>query len=196
MFHDLTPELLERMQWLEARDSRDRRDGTPRNRRLRQIPRITGKFIALMAAGLPAGDCVEIGTSAGYSTLWLAVACRAVGRKVTTIEADENKVRLARETFDRAQVADIVDLVYGDARSVLLDHDHISFCFLDAEKEDYDDFYDLVIPRLVSGGLLVADNVISHSRQLSAVVKKAESDQRVDAIVVPIGKGELLCRKT
>ena len=82
------------MRDLEEMDARDRSDGTPRSQRLRQIPPETGRFIALLAATAQPGRYVEIGTSAGYSTLWLAVACRRVGRTVTTFEVLEDKAAL------------------------------------------------------------------------------------------------------
>jgi predicted O-methyltransferase YrrM len=71
----------------------------------------------------------------------------------------------------------------------------VGFCFLDAEKEVYGECYDLVVPKLVPGGLLVADNAISHYEDLKPMLDRALTDSRVDAIVVPIGKGELVCRK-
>src|SRR5579871_931485 len=76
MFHDMPLPMLARMRELEQLDRCDRADGTPRMKRLRQIPPEVGKFIAIMMAGAPAGHCIEIGTSAGYSTLWLALASR------------------------------------------------------------------------------------------------------------------------
>jgi len=74
------------MHYLERLDAKDRTDGTPRDQRLRQIPPETGKFIAMLAASAPKGTFIEIGTSAGYSTLWLTLACRKVGNKITTFE--------------------------------------------------------------------------------------------------------------
>ena len=71
----------------------------------------------------------------------------------------------------------------------------IAFCFLDAEKEVYRDCYEAVIPRLVSGGLLVADNAINHAPTLQPMLDRALADERVDAMIVPIAKGELVCRK-
>ena len=71
----------------------------------------------------------------------------------------------------------------------------MAFCFLDAEKDVYSDCYDLVVPQLVPGGLLAADNVISHADALGPLVERAYADDRVDAVVVPIGKGELLVRR-
>jgi caffeoyl-CoA O-methyltransferase len=74
-----------------------------------------GKFIALVAASAPAGRWIEIGTSAGYSTLWLALACGAVSGRITTYEISVEKAELAQRTFAAAGVGDVIDLVHGDA---------------------------------------------------------------------------------
>jgi caffeoyl-CoA O-methyltransferase len=195
VFHDIPQAVAERMAYLETADSRDRVDGTARGRRLRQIPPETGRFIALLAAGAPAGRYIEIGTSAGYSTLWLALACRVVGCKVTTFEVLDEKAALARQTFEMAGVDDVVELVRGDALDYLPDCRGVSFCFLDADKELYSACYEIVVPNMVTGGILVADNAIDHEATLRRVLDRALADDRVDAMVVPIGKGELVCRK-
>ncbi|NMC80905.1 MAG: O-methyltransferase, partial [Chloroflexi bacterium] len=116
MFHSIPPAIAEQMRYLEALDAQDRQDGTPRLQRLRQIPPETGRFLALLAAGAPPGALIEIGTSAGYSTLWLALACRVTQRRVVTYEVLPEKARLARQTFRRAGVEAWVELVEGDAR--------------------------------------------------------------------------------
>lgn len=195
MFHTIRPPVMARMRDLEERDRTDRADGTPRLQRLRQIPPETGQFLALLAAAAPEGAYIEIGTSAGYSTLWIALACELLDRRITTFEVLPEKVALARQTFQLAGMGSTIDLVEGDARQHLPAFDQISFCFLDAEKEVYAEVYELVIPRLVKGGLLVADNAINHQSALQPVLNRALSDERVDALVVPIGKGELVCRK-
>ena len=195
MFHEIPEAILRRMADLEALDSIDRADGTPRLERLRQIPPETGRFIALLAASAPEGAWVEIGTSAGYSALWLALACRERGRTLTTFEVLPSKAALAAETFAAACVGEVVELVEGD----FLEHGEvvgeIAFCFLDAEKEVYGSCYDAIVPKLVPGGLLVADNAINHRTTLQPMIDGALGDSRVDALVVPIGKGELVCRK-
>lgn len=198
--------MLARMQELEAIDRRDRTDGTPHAKRLRQISPEVGKFIALLAALAPAGRCIEIGASAGYSTLWLALACRAApgsssgsaagaGRRLTTFEIDSAKVEVAGATFAAAGVSDAIELVHGDALAHLPECHDIAFCFLDAEKSLYQPCYDLVVPRMVPGGILVADNAISHEAQLRPMLDHALRDERMDAVLVPIGKGDLICRK-
>lgn len=195
MFHDIPAPISGRMRELEEIDARDRADGTTRMKRVRQITPDVGRFIALLAAAAPRGEWIEIGTSAGYSALWLALACRAVGQRLTTFEILADKVELARTTFAMAGVDDVVELVHGDA----LDHvgalRGAGFCFLDAEKEIYDRCYEAVVPNLTKGGLLVADNAINHEATLRPMLDRALQDQRVDALIASIGKGELVCRK-
>jgi predicted O-methyltransferase YrrM len=195
MFHDIPRAIEKRMRHLVSMDRKDRLDGTPNARRLRQIPAETGRFIALLAATSPQGSWLEIGTSAGYSTMWLALACREVGGKLVTFEVLEEKVRLAKETFKAAGIDDTVELVAGDAREYLDDFKHISFCFLDADKEAYFDCYEKIVPNLVKGGLLAADNATTHKEILTPMLDRALNDERVDALIVPIGSGVLVCRK-
>jgi predicted O-methyltransferase YrrM len=183
------------MAYLEAMDRKDRSDGTTLQKRLRQVPPETGRFVALLAASSPSGGFVEIGTSAGYSALWISLACAMRGCKLTTYEILEEKYRLAKETFQEADVARHVELVHGNALQCMSKIKNIAFCFLDAEKEIYEKCYDAIIPRLVKGGILVADNAISHRESLKQVIDKALADDRADALVVPIGKGELVCRR-
>ncbi len=195
MFHDIPAAIAERMAYLESIDARDRLDGTPLLQRLRQVPPQTGRFIALLAAGAPAGRYLEIGTSAGYSTLWLALACRLVGRKLTTFEILDEKAALARQTIEMTGVGDVVDFVHGDALDYLPDCGDVSFCFLDAEKEIYSACYETVVPNMTAGGILVADNAINHEATLRPMLQRALDDERMDALIVPIGMGELVCRK-
>jgi caffeoyl-CoA O-methyltransferase len=195
MFHAIRPAIAERMRELEEIDRRDRGDGTPRLRRLRQIPPETGRFLALLAAFSPEGAWLEIGTSAGYSTLWLALACEQRGRRLTTFEILPEKIALARETIERAGIGRAVDLVEGDAREKLDSCQRVAFCFLDAEKDIYSDCYEAAVPNLVPGGILAADNAISHGEELRPMLEKTLADARVDSAIVPVGKGILVCRK-
>jgi caffeoyl-CoA O-methyltransferase len=195
MFHSIRQPILARMKYLEKMDAQDRIDGTERNQRLRQIPSETGKFLALLAAGAPEGAYLEIGTSAGYSTLWIAIACEMLERTLYTFELLPEKAQLARETFRAAQVEKTITLMEGDARNHLPKFENVAFCFLDAEKEVYDECYEAIAPRLIRGGLLIADNALSHQEALKPMLDRALTDKRVDALIVPIGKGVLVCRK-
>jgi predicted O-methyltransferase YrrM len=195
MFRDIPKPMLDRMKALEARDARDRKDDTAKLKRLRQIPPETGMLISVLAAGAPEGQVLEIGTSAGYSAMWLSLASKVRKDKLVTFELLPDKADLARETISKSDIGDFVELVHGDARGHLSDFEDIAFCFLDSEKEMYDEFYDLIVPKLIAGGLLVVDNAISHEDDLKAFLKKARKDKAIDALVLNVGKGLLLCSK-
>ena len=195
MFHNILKAIKERMHYLESLDKEDRLAAKSPFERLRQVPPETGKFLALLAATAPEGTYLEIGTSGGYSAMWLALACKELGRKLITFEVLEEKANLARETFKITGLENAVELVFGDAKKYLQNYKNVAFCFLDAEKEDYLDCYEKVVPNLVKGGILVADNVISHKEILEPMLERVLTDVRVDALIVPIGRGELVCRK-
>src|SRR5690554_1458426 len=131
MFEKISKNMKERMLYLERIDERDRKDGTPRLQRLRQIPPETGKFIALTASNCPEGEFIEIGTSAGYSSMWISLACMERNIKLKTFEILKEKVEMAKETFDKAGIIDYIDLIAGDAIEYLSKIDNISFVFLD-----------------------------------------------------------------
>lgn len=195
MFQTIPASVQARMHYLEEIDTRDRQDGTPRSQRLRQITPETGRLLALLAASAPEGELVEIGTSAGYSTLWLTLAARIRGQTICTFELDPEKARIARETFTIAEVESQVELRVEDARVGLKSLDQIGFCFMDLDKEYYQACYDIVVPRLVRGGFLLADNAISHANELVSFLENVSGDTRIDSIVIPIGKGGLFCRR-
>jgi predicted O-methyltransferase YrrM len=163
---------------------------------LRQITPDVGRFLHTLVLATRPGSILEIGTSGGYSTLWLATAARAVEGAVVTLEIDPAKVRLAAANLRDAGLDPVVTIVQGDAFDYLRSRrDPVDFVFLDAEKEDYVAFLELIVPLLPAGGLLVADNLISHAEELADFRQRAESDPRLSAVVVPIGRGELLAAK-
>jgi caffeoyl-CoA O-methyltransferase len=195
MFSEITLQMRNRMKILEERDKRDRSNGTEHLLRLRQIPSETGKFLALLASNCPKGKFIEIGTSAGYSTLWLSLAARERNIKIKTFELLREKIKLAKETFVSSGIDDFVELVEGDAIKNLNDIDEISFCFIDLEKEMYEKCWEVVSDKMVKNGVIVADNAISHSNEIKPMIDKAFADERFDCLIIPIGTGELLCRR-
>ena len=190
------PEAIQlSMRRLEAIDARDRQDGTARADRLRQVPAESGMLLSLLANSAPSGNLLEIGTSAGYSALWISLAAKERKQRLQTFEILPEKAAMAQRTFTESGVEDWVQLSTADARKAVADLKDIAFCFLDADKDTYAEIYDLIIPKMLDGGLLVADNVISHAEELSPFVEMARMDNRVDALVLPVGKGLVVCRK-
>lgn len=195
VYVEIPKKMKERMGFLEEIDRRDRSDGTDRLRRLRQIPPDTGKFLALLAANCPDGQFVEIGTSAGYSSLWISLALKPRGIRLKTFEILAAKAALARETFKLSGVDDDVELIEGDFLHQHTRVSNISFCFIDCEKDLYVPCFDLVAGKMLSGGLIVADNAIDHYDSVKPMMERAERDNRFDCLMVPIGKGEFVCRR-
>ncbi len=192
----IDPKARAMLDKLEREDALERERGVPRRERLRQVTPDVGRFLQTLVLATRPRSILEIGTSGGYSTAWLATAARSVGATVTTLEIDPVKVQRATSNLREAGVDDIVTIVQGDGFDYLRDRRKpIDFVFLDAEKEDYVRFLELIVPRLPAGGLLVADNLISHADNLAQFRRRAESDPRLAAVIVPIGRGELLAAK-
>lgn len=191
---DLIPPAIRAvMAELEARDAADRIDGTPQEARLRAISPEVGQFLLMLAISIRAAKIVEVGTSGGYSTLWLAVAAARSGGRVTTFEIDEAKAALARTTFAKTGVASFIELREGDAGAGLAEVDGpVDLVFIDAEKRDYIKYLDLAVPIVRPGGLLIADNLISHASELVEFRARALADPRLTGLVVPIGTGEFV----
>ncbi|MCD6007972.1 O-methyltransferase [Halomonas sp. IOP_31] len=191
----LNKPIIDRMRELEEINSEDAEFDREYDLRLRQVPAETGEFLALLANVAPEGNFIEVGTSAGYSALWISLACRKKSAKLTTFEILPNKIDLARETIFKTNSGDYIELVSGDARGYLDSFDNISFCFLDATSDVYIGVYEKVVPRLVKGGILVADNAISHRQEIESVIARAEEDPRVDSSIIGVGKGEMVVVK-
>ncbi|OHD60814.1 MAG: methyltransferase [Spirochaetes bacterium GWF1_49_6] len=195
MFSEITPTMLARMKYLEDLDRKDRADDTPRMQRLRQVPPETGRLLTLIAVNTPAGEWVEIGTSAGYSTLWLSLAAKAREIRLKTHELLPEKIRLARETFDAAGIGEYVELIEGDALANIGGYENVSFCFLDTEKDLYEKCWDILSGKMVTGGIFAADNAINHYDTIKQTIDKAQADPRFDCTIVPVGHGVLVCRR-
>jgi len=171
-------------------DDNDARE-TERRRRMLNITPDTGRLLWILARAARAARILEIGTSNAYSTIWLADAARAVGGRVTTLERDADKVRLARENLARAGLAGWVDIREGPAAETLTGlAGPFDLAFLDADRSSYRTYLELVVPKLVPGALLVADNVVSHRAELEDYLGRVKSHPGLFSVTVPVGKGE------
>jgi caffeoyl-CoA O-methyltransferase len=188
VFHDISPSMQQVMRALEEQVARDQPS-------LRSVSEEVGRCLALLAISAPQGTFLELGSSGGYSSLWVSLAARARGVTLTTVDLNEKKVALARENTVRAGVADSVEVCHGDALDYATRFENIAFCFSDIEPPELNaKVYDKVVPRLVPGGWLVIDNVTSPRIQ-TELLNRAEKDPRVDSVLLPFPKGDLICRK-
>ena len=179
----------------QAGDDNDARE-TERPRRMLNITPDTGRLLWILVRALRATRILEVGTSNAYSTIWLADAARATGGRVVTLERDPNKVRLARENLGRAGVAEWVDVREGPAaESLAALPGPFDLVFLDADRSSYRAYLELAVPRLVPGGLLVADNVVSHRSELEDFLARVKAHPELMSVTVPVGKGEEIAFK-
>jgi caffeoyl-CoA O-methyltransferase len=133
-----------------------------RRHRYLSVPSEDGRLLRILAESIGAKHVVELGTSTGYSGIWLALALRATGGKLTTYELDPSRAALAREHFKRAGVDDLVTVVVGDAHVEITKlKEPIDLVFIDADKEGYLDYLQKLSPLLRPGGLIVAHNMQS-----------------------------------
>lgn len=182
---------------LEAFGTQNDATITDRPRRMLNITRDTGEFLAVLVKATHARRVLEIGTSNGYSTLWLASAARAIRGAVTTVEQAEYKVRLARETFARSGLGAHITLVHDDAGRVLTRSGDATFdlIFLDSERPEYPGWWPDLKRVLRPGGLLVVDNATSHPEQMAPFVAIVRADAGFTTSLVPVGNGEFLAVK-
>jgi predicted O-methyltransferase YrrM len=126
-----------------------------------------GKFLRLLIATSGTRRALEIGAASGYSAIWMGLALRETGGRLTTIEYDAQRAKEAAANVRRAGLADIVEVVSGDAFArIPALPGSFDFVFLDAWKRDYKKFFDLVFPRLDRGGLFVAHNVVNKRSEM------------------------------
>jgi caffeoyl-CoA O-methyltransferase len=188
VFHDISPQMQQVMRALEEQLERDQRS-------LRSVDRDVARILSLLALSAPPGAFLELGSSGGYSSLWLSLAARARGITLITVDLDEKKVALARTNIAQAGADGSVRVLHGDAFDYAGQPEPLAFCFSDIEPpENNAKIYELIVPRLVPGGWLIVDNVTS-PRVQTALINRAQSDTRVDCVLLPFPKGDLICRK-
>ncbi|WP_429128899.1 O-methyltransferase [Aeromonas veronii] len=165
-----------------------------RHRKLLNITRDTGELLSVLVQTRGAQAVLEIGTSNGYSTLWLAEAVRRLEGHVTTIERDEDKRVLAHDNFQRAGLAPWVTLLAGDASELLptLPQAGYQLIFLDSDRQHYRAWWPQIRRLLEPRGLLVVDNAISHRSEMVEWMNEVGQDPAFATSLVPVGKGEWL----
>ncbi len=126
------------------------------------VPLEDGRLLRLLTETINAKHVVEIGTSNGYSGIWICLALKKTGGKLVTHEIDEDRASLALENFKRAGVDDIVTLVMGNAHVTVKNiKEEIDLLFLDADKPGYVDYLDQLLPLVRPGGLILGHNMRS-----------------------------------
>jgi predicted O-methyltransferase YrrM len=179
--------VLER---LEREDADERERGLPPEQRARQVEPTTGRFLFSLVS--PQADCevLELGGSRGYSSIWLAAGVRNLGGRVLSLEHDPAKVEDWRHNVEEAGLADWAELRAGDAFEQLPEIDDVfDVVFLDAEKDDYEELFQLARAKVEPGALVVADNVLSHPDPLANYSAARQADPTLVSVTVPLDRG-------
>jgi predicted O-methyltransferase YrrM len=180
------------------------RDGIP------IVAREVGRFLSVLTSAMLASNILELGTAYGCSTLWMARAQPETG-KITTFDPDEGRTKIAHGFFERAGVAERIEIINQPALSMLrrLPKNIYDIVLIDAIKEEYAAYLDLVIPSVKRSGLIVVDNLLWHH---SAAAKPAAGDEAstmairafnekflhhpaLNATILPLGDGVGLAAK-
>ena len=186
----LDDRVLEVLARLEAEDEAERGAGVPAERRSRQVAPSTGRFLFALAAAQPGTNVLELGGSRGYSAIWLAAGARIEAGRVVSIEHDPEKCAAWRANVTAAGLEEWAELVEGDAFAIVREtEDTFDLVFIDAEKDDYEALFALARPLLEVGGLVVADNVLSHAETLAAYCTARQQDATLSSLTLPLDRG-------
>lgn len=162
------------------------------------ISRTTAEFMYNLIVDGGFKSVIEVGTSNGYSGIWLGKALQKTGGKLTTIEFYDKRIVLAKENFEKCGVNDVIEIMQGDAATVLeyLPKDYkVDFAFVDACKRQYIDFFHLIDPHLIAGGYIACDNVISHAPKVQTFLDDINKNPNYENVVLPLPAGLSLGKK-
>ena len=162
--------------------------------RRRNVEPETAELLGLLVRAKRARNVLEIGTSNGYSTIWLGDAVEATGGSVVSLEIDAARTAIAAGHLESVGLRTSVDLRIEDAATALAAFADAAFdlIFLDAERDAYVGYWPDLVRTLAPAGLIAVDNVISHAHDLVAFRATVDADDRVVQALVPIGAGVLL----
>jgi len=178
----------------------------PNSEKVLAIGRNTGIFYNILLQSMDAKKILEIGMSAGYSTIWFAEAIsKKTGGKIITIDQDKKKIERAKRNFEDAGLSELIEIRHGDALEVILDiknesnsSESFDFVFIDADKERYIQYFDAILPMVKLGGLIGADNILFPERFQkfsNRYVKHVRNNPKIRSVTIPIDNGEELSLK-
>ena len=179
---DAIRKTIPRQEWLKRRDEF-----------LLEVGEAVGTIMNLLVREAQARTILEVGTSYGYSTLWLAEAARATQGKLMSLDLNAEKQAYARAMLQKAGLESYADFRCGDAIELIEKLDGgIDFVLIDLWKDLYIPCFDVVLPKLAPGGIIVADNmIVPQDNQAAALAYRAHvrSHPGIDSVLLPVGHG-------
>ena len=184
----MTPAAEAVLTRLWAEDAAQRAAKLPSAQRTRNVDRETGRFLNLVARSTGARKILEIGSSNGLSTIWLALAAHEAGGTVVGTELLPERAAEANANLAEAGLGDVARVVPGDARSTVGTLEgRFDLVFIDAEKDDYVAHFQAVIDLVRPGALILADNVVSHDLSAYQAMLRARDD--AETVTLPLDRG-------
>ena len=159
--------------------------------RLRNVETETAALLGVLVRAAQARRILEVGTSNGHSTLWLADAAETVGGRVETLDIDPRRTELARANLERAGLNALVACRTIGAAQALAEYPDAAwdFVFLDAERPEYPSYWPNLRRALAPGAMVAIDNAISHESELRSFTRLLGDDEQLTTALVPIGAG-------
>ncbi len=174
--------------------------------RMLAISSETGEFFNILLKAIKAKKILEIGMSVGFSTLWFADAILSNNGKIITIEENRNKIAMAKKNFEEAGVSAQIEIQEGKALQILhklatseSDQQEFDFVFLDADKENNIEYFDLVLPLVRIGGIIATDNILYPEKfrpEMKKFTEYIKSKPNVQTVTLDLGNGEEISIKT
>ena len=158
------------------------------------IPRVTGGLINMFIKMMNVQNALEIGTSNGYSGLWIAKALKETGGHLTTIEFYEKRQCVAIENFKICGVFDIITPIQGSACDIIerfSEEEKFDFVFIDANKREYVKYFELIKPHLTPKAFIAADNIISHAEKVQTFIDAVDRDDEFQYEILKLPGGLL-----
>jgi len=172
--------------WGQENDAREE----DRSHKMLNLEPDTAHLISILIRSSQRKHLLEIGTSNGYSTIWLAAAVKATSGRVISIDRDADKQAMADANLRRAGLRDLVELIAGDATEIVKTLvGPFDLVFFDADRLSAPAQLQLLLPKLTAGALVLADNVTSHPDQIADYLAAIQALPDFDHMVVPVGKG-------
>lgn len=159
------------------------------------IPRQTGVMLNMFIKMMNSESALEIGTSNGYSGLWLSKALKTTGGHLTTIEFYEKRQSVAIENFEKCGVDDIITPIQGSAIMILENlppEQKFDFVFVDANKQEYIKYFNLIKPHLTQKCMIAADNILSHAEKVKPFVDAIDADDEFQYEILELPGGLLV----
>jgi predicted O-methyltransferase YrrM len=159
------------------------------------VPRKDGEFLHLMVKATRAKRVLEVGTSHGFSAIWMGLALEETGGRLNTIESDRDRVELARKNLDEAGLAPVVNVIRGDGHAEVAKlGGPFDFVFLDADKEGQVDYFRKLYPKkLVPGAILLVHNAIRQASSMKDYLEMIRKQPEFDTVILSVTMDDGFC---